>query len=164
MRFVLSRSKESSLTILFVLIFLSICSIYLGFIMKELFIGVSSPYMSSSIVSKTLFTFFSNKWHVDFLYNVFFVKSLMNMGYSITYKILDQGIIHQIGPIGLIISIKKFIFFNLFIQSGQINHYSALAIFGTVFFIFIREKENVRVINFYFGFCFIIFHYLFSFF
>ena len=88
----------------------------------------------------------------------------MNMGYSITYKILDQGIIHQVGPIGLIISIKKFIFFNLFIQSGQINHYSALAIFGTVFFIFIREKENVRVINFYFGFCFIIFHYLFSFF
>lgn len=205
MRFVLSRTIESSWIILLVLIFLSICSMYLGFLMKEIFIGLSSPYiefdsnsfhhtienefisviikwipvflsfaggllglvlypLSSLVVPKIVYTFFSNKWHIDFLYNLFFVKSLMNIGYSITYKILDQGIIHQIGPIGLVITIRKFISLNLFIQSGQINHYSALAIFGTVFFIFIREKENVRINNFYSVFCFIISNYLFSFF
>jgi len=66
----------------------------------------------------------------------------MNAGYSVSYKILDQGVIHQGGPIGLIILIKKLIFLNSFVQSGKINHYSVTIILGTILFIFLRKQEK----------------------
>ena len=183
LRFTLVNSQESAAPTIISLIILSICSIFLGFLMRDIIIGCGSPYLDlsgnffyhsmesefipliikwvpvilsffggcfgiyvyplpSSSVYKSFFTFFSNKWHIDPVYNLLFVKPLMNAGYSVSYKILDQGVIHQGGPIGLIILIKKLIFLNSFVQSGKINHYSVTIILGTILFIFLRKQEK----------------------
>lgn len=171
-------AHESSWIILFPLIFLGICSIFLGYLFKELFIGLNTdvwimslfvhPYHSSHIISEFLpfdvklipviisifglifsilwykvilfyinrnesankflffkeyfifYNFISDKWHFDYINNNLISSSTLSTGHNIVAKLLDQGIIEKLGPLGIIQTFKKIIKIMSDWQSGFI--------------------------------------------
>jgi len=158
------------------LVLLAIASIYIGYVMKDVMIGVGSPFiefvgkeahhsmesefipvivkwvpailsligatlgiiiypLSSTKVSKQFYTFLNNKWHFDQIYNSLIVKPVLTAGYSITYKILDRGLIEEVGPSGIVSQIGTLARESSRVQSGQIYHYCLVVLIGTIVFI-----------------------------
>ena len=103
------------------------------------FLGIFLYPLTSLSISKSTYRFFFNKWNLDFIYNYIIVKFLMFIGYSIIYKILDQGLILDFGAEGCRRFIKKLTFFNSGVQSGQLSHYSLTFIIGSIFFVVIHH-------------------------
>lgn len=95
--------------------------------------------MSGKRINKKLYTFLSNKWHIDQLYNTVIVEKVLRWGYTITYKILDRGLIEKIGPTGIIETVTSLAVTSSKIHSGQIYHYSLAMIIGTVVMILINS-------------------------
>lgn len=94
----------------------------------------ASPYNLKDWQVK-VYTFLSNKWHVDQIYNAYIVKPVLGAGHDITYKVLDRGIIEKLGPTGISEGIRA-ITANLSskVQSGEIYNYAlAIFVFATVF-------------------------------
>lgn len=60
---------------------------------------------------------------------------MVRYGHTITYKVLDRGLIEEIGPSGIGALIRKMARGMSKIQSGQIYHYSISIIIGTLIFI-----------------------------
>jgi len=82
-----------------------------------------------------IYTFLSNKWHFDLLYNTYIVKPILNTGHDITYKVIDRGIIEKLGPTGISEGIKG-LTANLSskVQTGEIYNYAlTIFVFATVF-------------------------------
>ena len=69
-----------------------------------------------------LYNFFNRKWFVDKIYNEFINQTVLKIGYYKTYKLIDRGIIENLGPFG----ISKFFYNNSmkvnFLQTGLIYH------------------------------------------
>ena len=183
------------------LIILSLASIFIGYLTKDMFIGLGTPFWNNSIFilsenlniidaefipiyvkwvpffasmfgsflsislyyffSKTLFklytssiffsliyTFFNKKWFFDRLQNELVVSSLLKMGYSITYRLVDKGLIEIFGPSGLAkfcLVLSKQV---SLLQSGKINQYAflmfiLLLIFITIILLFIPFSNYV---------------------
>jgi hypothetical protein len=55
----------------------------------------------------------------------------MSFGHNVTYKILDRGLIEQVGPSGLAHSLSSFSRFLSGIQSGLIYNYAFTIFLGT---------------------------------
>lgn len=90
-------------------------------------------YPSSGIgVMKTWYTFLSNKWNVDQVYNQLFVMKILNFGHNITYKVLDRGLIEEMGPTGIIKAVGGLASKASGVQTGQIGQYSLIMIIGTI--------------------------------
>ncbi|MBS1758346.1 MAG: hypothetical protein JSU03_13805 [Bacteroidetes bacterium] len=53
------------------------------------------------------------------------------------YKVLDRGLIENIGPTGIVNTIRTLSIQSSKIQSGQLNNYSLAMIIGTVMMIMI---------------------------
>ena len=87
---------------------------------------------------KTVYTFLNNKWHFDFVFNHYIAKPALIFGHDVTYKIIDRGLIEQVGPTGLTAALKNLTTSLSNIQSGLIYNY-AFAIFlaTTVILMFI---------------------------
>jgi len=84
------------------------------------------------------YNFFNRKWFFDKVYNEFINQSVMKMGYHTTYKLIDRGIIENLGPFG----ISKLFYNNSmklnFLQTGLIYHYAFIMLVGMIgLFIFI---------------------------
>ena len=170
------HAHEPGIAMTIPLLILAIASILIGYVMKDIIIGVGSPYVemeggynhlaiesefipvfikwipvilsiigatygliiypkSGVGISKDLYTFLSNKWHIDQIYNTFIVKPSLNLGYEVTYKIIDKGLIEEVGPSGIVKVIKTATRQVSLIQSGQIGHYSLTIIIGTIAYI-----------------------------
>merc|ERR1711862_1032568 len=81
--------------------------------------------------------FLNKKWFFDKIYNEFVVQSFFEKGFSISYKIIDKGIIEIFGPKGFSnLVIKNSVEFSKF-QTSNIYHYVYLTLSGiTTIFIF----------------------------
>ena len=68
------------------------------------------------------YNFLNRKWYFDKVYNEFINQSVLKVGYSKTYKLIDRGIIENLGPFGL----SKLLYDNAlklnFLQTGLIYH------------------------------------------
>jgi NADH-ubiquinone oxidoreductase chain 5 len=77
-----------------------------------------------NIFFNALYLFFNKKWFFDKLQNNIIVSFLLRFGYSITYKLIDKGLVEFLGPTSFSYYIlqvsKKLILF----QSGKINQYA----------------------------------------
>ena len=170
---VFESAHEPGIAMSLPLVILAIASIYIGYVMKDLMIGVGSPYIEfvgkethhamesefmpvfikwipvilsgiggvlgiaiyplrSTKISKEIYTFLNNKWHFDQIYNAFVVKPLLSAGHNITYKILDRGLIEELGPSGIVSRIGILARESSKIQSGQIYHYCLVVLIGTI--------------------------------
>jgi NADH-ubiquinone oxidoreductase chain 5 len=172
----------------FPLVLLSFSSIFIGYLTKDMFIGLGSPfwnnaifvlpqnlniidaefipvyvkwvpffasifgsfssvflyhffsrslfklYISSNILS-SVYVFFNKKWFFDRLQNELLVSSLLKIGYDITYKLIDKGLIEVFGPSGLAKSGLNLSKQVSFLQSGKINQYTFLMFILLIVFI-----------------------------
>ena len=71
-----------------------------------------------------VYTFLNNKWHFDYIYNYYVVKSLIKFGYSVTYKTLDRGLIEWVGPYGISNQLINFTRNLSMFHSGQVYNYA----------------------------------------
>jgi NADH-ubiquinone oxidoreductase chain 5 len=84
---------------------------------------------------RKIYIFLNKKWYFDVIYNEWIVKPTMAVGYHITSKALDRGIIEILGPYGLATTISRIAKeFSLF-QTGYIYHYAFVMLLGLVSFI-----------------------------
>ena len=161
------------------LVILGLFSIFIGFLSKDMFIGLGTPFWNNAIFIKPenlnivdaefipvyikwvpfffsllgsllsislylffstsmfklftnsavfslVYTFFNKKWFFDRLQNELIVSPLLKTGYSITYKLIDKGVVELFGPSGLSKSALNLSKQISLLQSGKINQYAFL--------------------------------------
>lgn len=184
---VISEAHESSWIMLIPLLVLCLGSIFVGFIAKDLFLGLGVDTWNNSLFQLTthisyfeaeflpfhiklipfifslsgvsiailvyniyekkfvnlnfytkmyyIYSFFVKKWYFDVIYNHFIVKSILNFGYSISFKMLDRGLFEIIGPLGIVRNISVLSKRISQLQTGLIYHYALTIILGVTFLI-----------------------------
>nr|YP_009325894.1 NADH dehydrogenase subunit 5 [Choreocolax polysiphoniae]APC24886.1 NADH dehydrogenase subunit 5 [Choreocolax polysiphoniae] len=104
---------------------------FFGFLLTTLLNLITTKFLK--FINNYSFLFFINKkWYFDYFYNKFIVYPLLNFSYVFTYKNLDRGFIELIGPVGVILVLKKISKKLIYIQSGQLTHYIFLIVFVLV--------------------------------
>ena len=90
--------------------------------------------LKTSWYGRTIYTFLNNKWHFDFIMNHYIAKPCMSFGHNVTYKILDRGLIEQVGPSGIERVLSKFTRFLSGLQSGLVYNYAFTIFVSTTLF------------------------------
>ncbi len=57
---------------------------------------------------------------------------MLELGHTVTYKVLDRGLIEEIGPTGIVKLVGKMAEKGSEYQTGQISQYSLGIIIGTI--------------------------------
>ena len=63
--------------------------------------------LKMSVLGKKVYNFLNKKWFFDKVYNEYVSQFFFTISYTITYKIIDRGIIEVFGPMGLSSIITK---------------------------------------------------------
>jgi NADH-ubiquinone oxidoreductase chain 5 len=183
----MQNANDAPFALGFTILILGFLSVISGFLSKDLFIGLGTPYWNNSIyilpehivmvdtefllfkikwlpffitfffatfsfliysyglflfikIYKTsfghkFFIFINRKWLFDKLQNEIISIRFLYLGYTITYKTIDKGLIELFGPTGfskLILHTSKI---TMGIQSGLLNHYTFVMFLGLIIFI-----------------------------
>jgi len=188
----LKNSHESPAAMTIPLIILAIGSIVVGYLFKDLIIGIGTSFFDQSIVvlpkhislinaehmpifvkwlpvilsilgaltagiiytshslqlslvqfklnNSKLYTFLSNKWHFDYIYNFYIVKNLYLIGHDVTYKIIDKGLIN---PKLLIGNIRKASEVISKLQSGLVYNYALTIFVFTTLYLTLITVTNI---------------------
>lgn len=109
---------------------------------------------------RTLYRFLSKKWYFDLLYNNIFVFSLLRSFYTLTFKLIDRGLIEFFGPLSIVRLVNKVSALLSHIQTGLLYNYIFVVLLGIILFIMITTTLffNVLNLNLNFGLliCFIV--------
>uniref|UniRef100_A0A4D6BM09 NADH-ubiquinone oxidoreductase chain 5 n=1 Tax=Balbiania investiens TaxID=111861 RepID=A0A4D6BM09_9FLOR len=184
---ILQHINENSFLMLFPLVLLTLGSIFIGYLTRDLFVGFGTDFWGSSIFILPIHTniieaefldtgikwlpFFlslsgiflssilnvfpyliyymlqytkiphfwgfllSKKWYWDKIYNVLIISTLVNFGYSISFKAIDRGFVESLGPLGLTKLIPIWSRTTAKIQTGQLTHYIFFMISGLLIFL-----------------------------
>ena len=147
---IIVNAHESAILIALPLGVLAIPSIFCGYLIKDVFIGVGSPFWANAIfihpfnindpeflptlvkiyplflsisggilayylytakskvlflwklsdIGRILYTFLNRKWFFDKVYNIYVSQLLLQISYHTTYKVVDRGILENLGPKG----------------------------------------------------------------
>ena len=88
-----------------------------------------------SSLGQKFYLFFNRKWFFDKIYNEYLNQIVLKLGYDISYKTIDRGLIENLGPYGL----SKLFYnpsFNLLqYQTGLLYHYTFIMLVGSIFLI-----------------------------
>jgi proton-translocating NADH-quinone oxidoreductase chain L len=109
-----------------------------AFLSYLIYVVLSADFIYSIKMSKfgiIFYNFFNRKWFFDKVYNEFINQYVMKMGYHISYKLIDRGVIENLGPFG----ISNFFYSNYmklnFIQTGLIYHSALVILLGVISFL-----------------------------
>jgi len=80
------------------------------------------------------FEFSSKKWRFDDFFHQIVSFLTLRAGYSITFQLLDRGLIELLGPYGISQTLSVWFSNFRFVQSGFIYHYISLILVGIIFF------------------------------
>nr|YP_010041752.1 NADH dehydrogenase subunit 5 [Cyanophora sudae]QPB15039.1 NADH dehydrogenase subunit 5 [Cyanophora sudae] len=184
-RYSYENASESKFFITIPLAILSIASIFIGYLSRDLFLGVGTSFWNNSIfllpennlilesefipvhnkltpvifslagsltafiiynflIKKVftlnilyikIYTFLNKRWYFDKIYNEFVALPFISMGYAITFKLIDRGLLEMFGPVGIINKFSKFSQNLSNIQSGFVYHYLFIMLMGVILFI-----------------------------
>ncbi|RLN45606.1 hypothetical protein BBO99_00008839 [Phytophthora kernoviae] len=81
------------------------------------------------------YNFLNRKWYFDKIYYEFINQYILKIGYDVTYKMIDKGLIEMCGPYGLTMIFSFLSQKIILIQTGYIYHYSLLMLISTIFLI-----------------------------
>lgn len=95
--------------------------------------------LKMSISGKKIYNFFNKKWFFDKVYNEYISQLFFTISYTITYKIIDRGIIEVFGPMGLSSIITKKASNISKLQTGYLYHYTFLMLTGLTLILGIRQ-------------------------
>lgn len=190
-----SSSHESSSYIFYVLSFLGFLSIFIGFLFRDVFIGLGTDFWANSIFSlytnneilyaefidyrfkliplvfsilglisslliyfifynstlviitndffRSVYFFLVKKWYFDLIYNNIFVFRFLNSCYSLTFKIIDRGLIEMFGPLSLVRLVGKSSSVFSYFQTGFLYNYIFVVLLGIIFFIKVALSFSV---------------------
>ena len=129
----LFEAEFLSPSIKFLPVMLSLLGAFLGF---SLYYSASHVLVAfkTSPVGRTLYTFFSNKWHWDYIYNSLVAAPIFAWGHDVSYKVLDRGLLEYLGPLGITRLLSSLTLKFSSFQSGLVYNYAfAIFIFSTLF-------------------------------
>ena len=90
-----------------------------------------------------LYVFLSKKWFFDKVYNDYVVPSVLAFGYSVSFKLLDKGLIEYFGPLGLANFFTRMSTAFSRYQTGYIYHYGFSMFLGFAFFlVYFHAQKN----------------------
>ena len=92
-----------------------------------------------SVLGKKIYHFFNKKWFFDKVYNEQIGQFFFTISYTITYKIIDRGIIEIFGPMGLSSIITKKAGHIAKMQTGYLYHYTFLILTGLTSILGLRQ-------------------------
>ena len=92
-----------------------------------------------SVLGKKIYHFFNKKWFFDKIYNEQIGQFFFTISYTITYKIIDRGIIEIFGPMGLSSIITKKATSIAKMQTGYLYHYTFLILIGLTSILGLRQ-------------------------
>jgi len=95
--------------------------------------------LKMSITGKKIYNFLNKKWFFDKVYNEYISQLFFTMSYTVTYKIIDRGIIEVFGPMGLSSIITKKASYISKLQTGYLYHYTFLMLIGLTFILGVRQ-------------------------
>ena len=95
--------------------------------------------LKMSIFGKKIYNFFNKKWFFDKVYNEYISQFFFTMSYTVTYKIVDRGIIEVFGPMGLSSIITRKAAYISKLQTGYLYHYTLLMLIGFTLILGIRQ-------------------------
>nr|DAZ89016.1 TPA_asm: NADH dehydrogenase subunit 5 [Phytophthora podocarpi] len=81
------------------------------------------------------YNFLNRKWYFDKIYYEFINQYILKIGYNVTYKMIDKGLIEICGPFGLTTIFSFLSQRIILLQTGYIYHYSLLMLISTIFLI-----------------------------
>nr|YP_010394673.1 NADH dehydrogenase subunit 5 [Phytophthora quercina]DAZ89110.1 TPA_asm: NADH dehydrogenase subunit 5 [Phytophthora quercina] len=81
------------------------------------------------------YNFLNRKWYFDKIYYEFINQYILQIGYNVTYKMIDKGLIEMCGPYGLTTIFSFLSQRIILLQTGYIYHYSLLMLISTIFLI-----------------------------
>ena len=96
-----------------------------------------------SFFGKNLYNFLNKKWFFDKIYNEQFGQFFFNVGYTISYKLIDRGLIELLGPFGFVRILTKTARIISKLQSGFIYHYTFLFLIGISYLLSIFQFYNL---------------------
>jgi NADH-ubiquinone oxidoreductase chain 5 len=199
-------SHESSYFISYVLAVLGFLSIFIGFIFKDLFIGLGTDFFDNSIfqlvsnasmpnaefldyrykliplyfsfagVFFSLFIYFIaysatmivltnqllyniyfflvKKWYFDLVYNNVFIFNILSLSYTLTFKLIDRGLIEFFGPLSIVRLVDRLASSFSSFQTGFMYNYIFVILLGIIVFlklilsVFLVELDQYNTINF----------------
>ena len=92
-----------------------------------------------SSFGKKIYNFFNKKWFFDKVYNEYISQLFFTISYTLTYKIIDRGIIEVFGPMGLSSTITKKASYISKLQTGYLYHYTFLMLSGLTLILGVRQ-------------------------
>jgi NADH-ubiquinone oxidoreductase chain 5 len=107
-------------------------------------INIKKPELAYSIKTSSLgnilYTFLNKRWLFDKVYTDFIGYPFLKMGYDITFKTIDKGLLEVVGPSGVMKLLgskhpESFLSSVNKLQSGAIYHYAIVMLFGLTIFI-----------------------------
>ena len=117
-----------------------------GGIVAFIFYNFKSKFLFKIQVSffgKNLYNFLNKKWFFDKIYNEQIGQLFFNMSYTISYKLIDRGLIELFGPFGFSKILTKTARIINKLQSGFIYHYTFLFLVGITFLLSIFQFYNL---------------------
>ena len=92
-----------------------------------------------SVWGKKIYNFFNKKWFFDKVYNEYISQFFFTISYTITYKVIDRGVIEVFGPMGLSSLITKKASYISKLQTGYLYHYTFLILTSLTLILGIRQ-------------------------
>jgi len=110
-----------------------------------------------SVLGKKVYNFFNKKWFFDKVYNEYVSQFFFTISYTVTYKVIDRGVIEIFGPMGLSSLITKKASYISKLQTGYLYHYTFLIltsltlILGTrQFWVLLGDHADFRIFTLFF--------------
>ena len=83
-----------------------------------------------------IYKFYNKKWFFDNVYNSFIGYPMLKLGYDVTFKLLDKGVIEFFGPYGMsLMGYESSFFIKKNYMRGNLKFYIQFMILFTVFLI-----------------------------
>lgn len=99
--------------------------------------------LQKTFVGYKLFSFFNKKWYFDKVYTDLVALPLLNIGYNITLKVLDRGVIEIFGPYGLSTNVLNVSRGLRKLQTGFVYHYALAIVIIVVFIIILFYSKSL---------------------
>jgi len=80
-------------------------------------------YIKTTQFGLTLYSFLNKKWYIDKIYAETLGQGILNISYTLSYKLVDRGVFEMLGPYGFTNITRNFSNYLNKLQSGSINHY-----------------------------------------
>jgi proton-translocating NADH-quinone oxidoreductase chain L len=79
---------------------------------------------------RMIYNFYNKKWYFDLIYNNYVVQQVLNVGYRVTYKVLDRGLLEIWGPTGIVRIFKEILYKINKLHTGYLYHNLYLMVVG----------------------------------